>query len=60
MGYFQVPQMFFFKSRRFRRFTQISGIKRYLSIKEKVQFLWFGIEPFLYNRQTQKKICVNL
>ena len=25
-----------------------------------VQLHLFGIEPFLYNRQTQKKICVNL
>ena len=46
----------FFKSHRFHRFTQISGIKRYLSIKEKVQFQTNGIEPFFHETDTEKSL----
>lgn len=49
MGIFSSPL-------RFHRFTQISGIKRYLSIKEKVQFQTNGIEPFLYETDTEKSL----
>ena len=59
MGYFQVPQMFFSSPADFtdlHRFTQISGIKRYLSIKEKVQFQTNGIEPLFYETDTEKSL----